>query len=176
MTCIIGLVESGVVYIGADSGLVCGNEVRVYAHPKVFRVGEFLIGYCGSVRESQVLRFHLYVEPRAAIQPKLEYMVTTFVEAVRTCLKDYGVSRIENNVESGGYFLVGYQGHLYFFATDMQVSEYADGFHAIGSGAYYALGAMQVLKDLSPRCRIQRALESSAYFCSGVMGPFSIWD
>ncbi len=176
MTCIIGVAHAGCVYIGADSASVGGGEIRVTRLPKVFRTGKFLIGYTGSFRMGQLLQHHLSVVPQGD-EPDDEYMVCTFIEAVRTCLRQYGYTQVKDNQEEiGGRFLVGYRGKLYFIDGDFQVNEHDEGLDSIGCGAEYALGAMKALRDLPPRERIEKALEISAHFSSGVIGPFHVLE
>ncbi len=143
--------------------------------PKVFLVGRFLIGCTGGFRLNQVLQHHLAVVPQGD-EPDEAYMVQTFAESVRVCLKVYGVSEVSNNVESGGIFLVGYHGRLYLVDSDFQVNEMQDGFDACGCGAPWALGAMAALVDLPPRERIERALQIAEHFSGGVRGPFTILE
>lgn len=50
MTCIVGIVDNGKVYMGADSLGVGGLSKRVRKDPKLFRVGEFVFGYTSSFR------------------------------------------------------------------------------------------------------------------------------
>lgn len=182
MTCIVGLVDSGTVYMGADSAAVSGWDTRITALEKVFLKDDFLIGYTTSFRMGQILQHQLkmpsrhteseYVQGRD--MPVMEYMVTVFVECVRDCLKKYGYSKIENNQEEGGDILLGYEGRLFRIGSDFQVNEYADGFAAIGGGYAYALGALQALVDIPARQRVRQALEISAYFSNGVTGPFYV--
>ena len=173
MTCIIGLVADGSVYMGTDSMAVSGWESRVTKLPKVFKREDFLIGYTTSFRMGQLLQHQLVIPPRGK-RPVMDYMVTAFVESVRGCLKDYGYTKIENNQEEAGEFLIGYGGRLFEVACDFQVNEYDDGFTAIGCGAPYALGAMKALDDDTPEARIGRSLEIAAHFSCGVQGPFHI--
>jgi len=121
----------------------------------------------------QILQHHLTVEPRKTELGEA-YMVCTFVEAVRSCLKDHGFAKVENNVEEGGQFLVGYEGVIYEIASDFQVNRFADGLAAIGCGAAYALGVLKALDDLPARERVLRSLEIAAYFSGGVIGPFRV--
>ena len=44
MTCIVGLVHEGVVYIGGDSAGVAGLSLTVRADEKVFRNSDFFDG------------------------------------------------------------------------------------------------------------------------------------
>jgi len=175
MTCIVGLVEKKVVYIGADSASVAGWTSRVTKLPKVFRKGPFLIGYTTSFRMGQLLEHSLNVPAQAAGErDDMRYMVTVFVEHVRQLLKDRGMAKVEANAESGGQFLVGYRSRLYSVQSDFQVNEMADHFDAVGSGAEYALGALSALRGTPPVRRLKRALEVSASFNMGVCAPFFV--
>ncbi len=61
MTCIVGLVHEGVVYMGGDSAATSSAYLNqtILATEKVFRNGEFLIGAAGSERASLLLRHSL---------------------------------------------------------------------------------------------------------------------
>ena len=59
MTCIVGLVHEGVVYIGGDSAGVAGLSLVVRADEKVLRNGDFLMGFTTSFRMGQLLRYKL---------------------------------------------------------------------------------------------------------------------
>lgn len=83
MTCIIGLADQGKVYIGADSIVSNGYTREITERSKVFRVGEFLIGSCGSIRMANVLQYHLSVRPIEEHEDVDRYMVVAFVEGVR---------------------------------------------------------------------------------------------
>lgn len=174
MTCIIGLEHKGHVYIGADSAAATGWKVRKSRLHKVFRINEFLIGYTSSFRMGQLLQYKLQVKQREKKQSRDTYMVTVFAEAVRECLKTGGYTTIENNEETGGTFLIGYQGCLYDSVSDFQINSNVDGISAVGCGGDFALGAMRALAYLSPRKRIKQALKITAYFSGGVCGPFRI--
>ena len=173
MTCIVGIVEGNEVYIGADSAAKSGHEVRESKLPKVFVNGPFVIGYTSSFRMGQILQYHLRAAPQGP-EDAMQYMVCTFVEAVRLCLKEHGFSKVENNVEQGGFFLVAYRGTLYGIENDFQANHYADGMMALGCGREYALGALRALENMPARQRLLRALEVAAYYSKGVMGPFLV--
>lgn len=174
MTCIVGLVDKRNVYIGGDSASVAGWTSRVTRLPKVFRRGPFLIGYTTSFRMGQLLQHALVVPLQGEERDDMRFMVTVFVECVRTLLKDKGVAKVESNAESGGQFLVGYRGHLYSVQQDFQVNEMADGFDAVGSGSEYALGALASTKGMAPTQRLKHALAVSAHFNMAVSPPFFV--
>jgi ATP-dependent protease HslVU (ClpYQ) peptidase subunit len=177
MTCIIGLAHKGHVYVGADSASVGGQEIRVTKLPKAFRKGDFLIGYTGSFRMGQILQHHLEVRPQFASETDDQYLVCTFAEAVRSCLKEHGFAQIKDNQEEiDGRFLVGYKGRLYYFDRDFQVNEHADSIDTCGCGREYALGAMKALEHLPPQERISKSLEIAAYFSNSVSGPFHVLE
>lgn len=176
MTCIIGLAhESGEVFIGADSAGFDGDgwEIQPQALPKVFGIGEFLLGYTTSFRMGQLLQYSLDLPPHDETLTDLEYMVRHFIEAVRSCLKGGGFAKIEDNQEEGGTFLVGYRGRLYTVQSDFSVLVPRDGLDACGCGRRYALGAMAVM-TCPPAERIMYALEVAARFSGGVTGPFHV--
>ena len=171
MTCIVGIEHEGAVYMGGDSAASSGWDIRTETGPKVFIVGEFIIGYTSSFRMGQLLQYQLSVKPREQMSDRA-YMITVFAEAVRTLLKEHGYARVDNNEETGGIFLVGYHGHLYRVQDDFAVLQSADGFDAVGCGMSYALGALRVLDKADPQDVLTKALETAEYFSNGVRGPF----
>ena len=177
MTCIIGMIKNKKVYIGGDSAGVCGYDVTIRRDSKVFKNGNFIIGYTSSFRMGQLLRFKLKVKDQLEEQDDYEYMCTTFIDAVRECLKDNGYSVVNNNNEYIGEFLVGYNSRLYYIGNDLQVGESYDNFHSVGCGECYAKGAMEILtksSKQSPRQIIKKALEIVVKFSGGVRPPFNI--
>ena len=175
MTCIVGLVHEGVVYIGGDSAGVGGMSLTVRADEKVFQNGEFLMGFTTSFRMGQLLRYSLKPPRRHPDDDIHQYMVVDFVNAVRECLKAGGYASKEDEVESGGTFLVGYAGHLFTVNSDYQVGIPEDGFAAVGSGQDISRGALFATQgQATPRDRVLTALRSAERFNAGVRGPFHI--
>ena len=176
MTCVIGLVHGGKVYMAADSasGQDDSWQVRKTLLHKVFQAGEFLIGYTTSFRMGQLLQYNFHPMPQPEGQADLEYMATAFIDAVRAVMKTGGLAEIDKGVESAGSFMVGYRGSLYTVGRDYQVNQVADGFDSIGSGSSYALGAMLALADKPPPERLLCSLECAAALCGNVCGPFII--
>lgn len=172
MTCIVGIIENGEVFVGGDSASVSGWAIRSSRIPKVFRNGPFVIGYTSSFRMGQILHYQVDL-PRADKYDE-KYMVTQFIEEIRKKFKDLGYSKILNNEEEGGSFIVGAPGALYEIDSDYQVNYYEDGFATCGCGREFALGAMQSTPNLKPMERIQNALQVASYFSAGVTGPFTV--
>ena len=174
MTCIVGLVHEGVVYIGGDRAGVAGLSLTVRADEKVFQNGEFLMGFTTSFRMGQLLRYSLKPPRRYPDDRVAKYMVVDFIDAVRGCLKSGGYASKQDEVESGGTFLVGYAGHLFTVDSDYQVGIPEDGFAAVGSGQDIARGALVATQGQEPRSRVLTALRSAERFNAGVRGPFHI--
>jgi hypothetical protein len=150
MTCIAGLESGGNVYIGADSAAISGLALCVRADTKVFRNGPFLIGFTTSFRMGQLLQFRLQPPDHPAGMPTFEFLITLFVDSVRSCLRTGGFARRKEEQEVAGSFLLGYRGCLYSLDSDYQVARAADGICAVGCGAQIALGALHALNTIAP--------------------------
>ncbi len=173
MTCIVGVADQGTVWLGGDSLTSDGNDnATIVTFSKVWKSGGCICGTSGSVRFGQVLRgleFGLdLVDQDAAL------------DAVAFEL----VPRISEHLEQAGFkprkapgdLLVGVAGRLFLIDCGLGVTERAEGFDAIGSGAEYALGCLFENEDwtLDPLYRVQRALECAQRFTTTVREPFSI--
>lgn len=172
MTAIVGLVHDGRVYIGGDSAGVAGWSMTVRADAKVFRNGPYVMGFTTSFRMGQLLRYALDAPPPTGDLDR--FMATTFVDAIRKCLKDGGWAKKDAEQEAGGKFLVGIGGRLFCVETDYQVGEPATGYAAVGCGDEIALGALYAtaLAGLPPKKRIEIALQAAEQFSAGVRAPF----
>lgn len=160
--------------MGADSAGVGGYSLTVRADTKVFRNGPMLFGFTTSFRMGQLLRYALTVpdhDPRVDVE---KYMATTFVDAVRECLKSHGFASKSCEVESGGTFLVGYKGRLFCIYDDYQVAEAADRYDAVGCGHDIAKGALFATPELSGEERAKTALSAAERYSSGVRSPFVV--
>lgn len=174
MTCIVGVVEGNEVWIGGDSAGVGGYSLTVRADEKVFVNGPMVFGFTTSFRMGQLLRYALTVpdhDPRVEVE---RYMATTFVNAVRECLKTNGWASVKDGSEIGGHFLVGYRGILFSIQSDYQVGRAADGYDATGCAEDVARGALFATPELPAETRVRLALEAAERCSAGVRGPFLI--
>lgn len=172
MTCIVGLVDKGDVYIGGDSAGIAGLSISIRADEKVFGNGAFVFGFTSSFRMGQLLRYKFSPPDQTVYQTDMEYMVTTFVDTARQCFSANGFG--DKEATMGGNFLVGYKGKLYNVQGDYQVGVPAIAFDAVGCGSDLALGAMFANEDLRPEDRIEQALSAASTFSAGVEPPFTI--
>jgi hypothetical protein len=151
MSCVVGLVTTAGVWMGADSIAVEDCAAPPYVvrrEPKVFAVGSLLFGCVDSIRATQLVRYALRVPRRPAAQDPHEYLVTALVPALRACLKEGGQAEVRDNREFGSSFLVGCAGRLFTIEDDFHVGETLVPYAAIGAGGYAATAALHAL--LSP--------------------------
>lgn len=175
MTCIAGVIHNGKVFIGGDSAGVGGMSLSVRADKKVFQNGEFLFGFTSSFRMGQVLQYSFTPPKQHPDKDTMSFMVTDFVNAVRSAFQAAGVASKNNEVESCGTFLVGYRGRLFSIQDDYQVGEAACGYDAVGCGQDIALGSLYATVDMADgKARVGRALHAAEAHSAGVRGPFTI--
>lgn len=175
VTCIVAVRDKRGVVLAGDS---CGGDHdwarSVYRDRKVFRSGPYALGYTDSFRMGQLLEFKLELPTPPKREADLRrFMVTEFAEHVRMAEKAGGYSRVENNTEGGGKFIVVVRARIFLFDRDFAVLEPAEPFFAVGCGEKFALGALRALPRSMPakkRCTI--ALQVAERSSAGVSPPF----
>lgn len=182
MTCIVGVETKGGVWIGGDSATIAGWSIELTGRPKVFRVGEFLIGVAGSPRVSGLLRHAFNPPPVPKKSKRLDgYMVTKFVPALRAVLGEAAAEKRQHDVagiDGSSHIMVGVRGRLIEVQSDYQVTYMQAGYGAIGCADEVALGALHALSNAAPqrepRELVLAALEAAQAHNIGVRGPFII--
>lgn len=174
MTCIVGLISDEGVYMGSDSETSNGHSKRIVKNPKVFRNGDFLIGFTSSWRMGQLLQYEFVPPVICSETDLLEYMVTKFVPKIRSVFKESGFSNINNNVEEGGTFIVGVKGRLFRIEDNYQVEECVYPYTSCGNGYLAAFGSLFSTEGQPALERVEKALEAAAEFAVGVRAPFKI--
>lgn len=185
MTCIVAVREGGDVWMGGDSAGVAGYSLTVRADAKVFRRERrgdpWLFGFTTSFRMGQLIRHRLDLpegpDPDDDGDDAVDrFLCTTFVDSLRTCLKDGGWLGRDDGRDDGGTFLVGYRGRVFNVADDFQVGEAVLPYDAVGCGDEYALGALHatVHAGLAPEARVRGALAAAEHLSAGVARPFRV--
>lgn len=176
MTCIVGYKEDGKVYIGGDSASNAGGNLKIRKQSKVVNKGGILFGFSGSFRVAQLIEYSFNIPKQKEGLSDFEYLCTAFSNGLLRCLIDskYGLNS-ENEMECNA-FLIGYNSNIYTVYSDFQIAEHIYDYSAVGQGEEYALGALNILHgmELDPEEKVEKALESAAYFSSTVQGPFNI--
>src|ERR1051326_4198118 len=180
MTCIAGAVKGAEVWIGADAVSVHGDSsARVSTQPKVFQVGEFLIGSSGTLRIQQIFRYMF--TPPAIESDIVAYMIKVFVPALRSAIKDNGGEFIDanGNAQLDGRYLIGVRGRLFEIDSSYAVFEAKTKYASIGCADQEALAAMFTATslmggDISPEKIVERGLLEAEEFDTSIRPPFTI--
>lgn len=174
MTCIVGLVEAGRVYIGGDSAGVDHYSITAMAEDKVFSNGGFVFGFTTSFRMGQLLRYRFKPPHRDEGRDLMAYMVTDFIDAIRQTLKESGYAKKEGDRESGGTYLVGHKGRLFRIEDYYSIIESANGYDACGCGEEIARGSLYSTVGLLGEERVLQALRAADHHSAGVCAPFKV--
>lgn len=186
MTCVIGLRHKNKVYLAGDSAGTSGDGSKmIVVEPKVFEVGEFMIGFANSFRSAQILR-HMtaFTEVSKDDVKNLErYLVSEFIPVLKETLSENGVLPVvggDDGEPSGEHnanitLLIGYKNKLFVMEQNYQVFE-VKSFHAVGAGKDLALGSLHTTDKMKmdPEERLTLALEAASARNASVAPPFTI--
>jgi ATP-dependent protease HslVU (ClpYQ) peptidase subunit len=176
MTCIVTLSQKGTIWMGGDSALTDDMFMQfTRVEPKVFINEGMIIGYAGSARLGNVLRYSFVPPVRTRTDKDLmKYMVTKFVDSLRTLTREKGLMHKEEIEEIYGHILVGIEGRIFAIYEDWQVAEPREPYLAIGGGTDLALGSLFSTEKMAPRDRVTQALSAAARYNASVRPPFVI--
>ena len=159
MTTILGYQGDNYALICSDSRISSmdssgfTSQISTFGAAKVALNGHYLLGAAGDVRAINILH-HVFTPPpppKSARGNKLDKFITnTFIPALRTCFETSGYASPTNTeslhlAEQGSTILVAVNGAIYIIDGDYSWASDTNGLYALGTGAEYALGAMQAL-------------------------------
>lgn len=186
MTCIVAIETTHGVIFASDSAGVAGTHADNRVESKVFQNGQFVIGFSGSFRVGQILRYVWKPPEQHPDVDDMAFLVRDVVGGFRKLFLENGVRYFNSTNDSfEGPFLLGYKGKVYKVDVDFQVARSRDGYNACGSGSRVALGALHAISrthydtDVLPFSQTKGlhfsniALEAAEYFDSAVRRPFS---
>lgn len=180
MTCIVGMLCDGLVYMAGDHIGTDGSSKEIQKRSKVFKNGDFVIGYTSSFRMGQLLE-HVWEPPKKQKTCKdiTTYMVKYVVPSIMKLFEDNKFMSVTNESDNasnrsvrgqacGGVFLIGYKDRLFKIQSDFAVLECINGYDAIGAGEEYALGALGAIHGVSkdPTWCLNVALKSTEKHCA----------
>jgi len=175
MTCVVGLLDKGDVWMGADGATSNGWITHQSCYKKMYRRDAALFGVSGSWRGSQLMQYALRIPKRDVGESLEKYMYIDFINALRGCFEDGGHTKKEDGVETvGTNALIAYAGRLFRLDSDLHLGESLDDFDAVGSGYQVALGSLATSIGRPPRERVMLALKAAARFISTVGPPFNV--
>jgi ATP-dependent protease HslVU (ClpYQ) peptidase subunit len=120
---------------------------------KVAENNKYLLGAAGDMRAINILHhaFTPPIPPVGTTGKKLDNFITTkFVPSLRECFEKQGYASPENEssthiAQHESTILTVVSGNIYIIDGDYSWTSDVNGIYAIGTGSYYALGALQVL-------------------------------
>jgi len=184
MTCIAGIVcKNGDILMAADSAATtdCGDQ-KILKDRKIFINGPMCIGMVESIRMGQLLRYSLKIPDFPKGMSVSTFMSTLFINEVRRCFKEGGFGnsdpddKAHTEGETGGFFLVGFEGRLFVIQNDYAVCESSTSYAAMGSGEPFALGSLHSTEKfadkISEKKRLTLALDAAATFSAYVAPPY----
>lgn len=176
MTCIVGLVDRGTVWMGGDSAQLSGWTLDLLADGKIAHVPPYLVGASGDGRMCGLLQYRFHPPPPPADPAELgRFMSVEFADAWRTCLKDGGYNKSDNGREdASGWIIVAVSERLFTLDGSFASTESRWPYVAIGCAREIALGVLYATEDQPPKQRIQQALAAAEAFSGGVRAPFTI--
>lgn len=174
MTTIIGVQYKDKAVFIADSRVTDDNG-RIFSHPNMKKISErngFVIGGAGEVAPCDIA-MHLWNPPKPTSKDKenlYQFMIKKAMPSLRKCLTENGYNFDEptDRSKDGLRFqlLLGVGGEIFDISDDLSVCISGDGIYGVGSGAPYALGALNVgAKPL-------KAMETAAKLSAFTAAPF----
>lgn len=158
MTCLAAIIHNDRVYIGGDSAASVGDAIETRLNRKVFRNGDYVVGFTGSFRVGQLLQY--------ATLPAVEgEAMAHIVNAVVPALQKLAGKETDE-------LLIGVAGRLFKISSDYSVAEYAS-YAAAGQGEPYALGRLHGSLG-APEQRVVAALAAAEAHCASVRAPFVV--
>ncbi len=169
MSCVVGLLKDGKLYMGSDGrASTDAGEKRPIIATKLFWNGNFLIGFAGSVRTGQLLKPEYFEIPDD---------IHELADAIRGHLGDKGSLATSDDQLSiqNCNFLIGFDGKLYEILTDFQINEASGDSLSIGSGSPFAMGSLFTSKRVkSGEKRVLIALKAAAEYDAACGPPYSV--
>jgi ATP-dependent protease HslVU (ClpYQ) peptidase subunit len=167
--------------MGGDSAGVDSHSLSITLRKdrKVFRRGEVLIGFCGSYRMGQLLRWKFAPEVQSSDATVDQYIHLYFLDEVRRVLEEGKFTSNDKGVEEiAGNFLIGYRKNIYHVESDYQIGQPVANYAACGCGRDLILGSLYTTEKCraEPKKRIILALEAAEEYSCGVRRPFIIMN
>ena len=168
MTCIAGLVDNNIIYIGGDRGISDDSSIMSMLQPKVIIKGDWIYGYAGSLGNGQLFDFIDLPDVKKK-DDVYKILRMDVVENYKSILDTHGSSKDDDSTD----FVIGCLGRLFEFNTDdWGVAEITE--VSIGSGGNFALGSLYSTIGNDPIERIGLAIGAAITYSPTCQGPIDI--
>jgi ATP-dependent protease HslVU (ClpYQ) peptidase subunit len=175
MTCIVGIVNNGKIWMGSDSCISDSVLSETVPIDKVMIKKNVMIGVAGNFRLFDLIDQHYYGIKKSI---KSNYIRGDFIENIISILEvNKMLGKNENDIMelSENNLLIGFDKKLYYIEKSLAVFNCPSWGYAIGSGSDVAKGSLLSTQDKKPKDRIMSALYASTMVCSDVKEPFKIY-
>lgn len=146
MTCVLALkyidvdTNKPVIVLAADKMGSNGNVKRVYTKPKIFKNGDFYIGYTTSFYMGQLLQ-HTWIPPEKELnQSDDEYL---FRDVIKSLHRMFENNDFDFDAKGEGTFILVYKDRIFEVFSDMSLLE-VDTFASVGCGSEVMQGAISM--------------------------------
>ena len=176
MTCIVGIRDrkNKRMFLGADSCVSRGYDIHIMSTPKVFSIGEFLIGSTGHSRFCQIIEAHLKPPPILPDKKLYSYMIEDFIPEMIKTLKTHNWSINKDGREEGsdGSSIVVIRDSLFMICCDYSVLATTEDFISVGCGESYSNGSL--FGNTLNKPAVVKALKAASHFSAHVGPPFKV--
>jgi ATP-dependent protease HslVU (ClpYQ) peptidase subunit len=161
MTTIVAIQGDGYALLGTDSrissfdssGMAYQITTLGAGSSKLGTNGKYVLGAAGDVRAINILHhaFTPPTPPATAKGKRLDAFITNkFVPALRECFETQGYAMPDNEekehlAQQNSTIVVAIHGIIYVIESDYGWTSDSNGIYAVGTGAPYALGALNAL-------------------------------
>lgn len=186
MTAIVALKHKGIIYLAGDRCGSNGYSKSLGSNPKIFKTGEFYLGYTSSFYMGQILEHIWTPPPRTERLSDNVYFYKHVVPSLRNCLVDnhYGKYFDEEHKEPNlGSFIIVYKNKIFVHHSNGAVIEVE--YAGVGCGGESVLSSVLCMLDLAkivpgftPDMNnvFNRAFARCAEFYCGVSPEFDLME
>ena len=171
MTCIAVLKTENTIWMAGDRGASDEDTILPLTAPKVFKIGQYLIGYAGSMDGERIR--HNFKPPVPKTKDIEKFMYTEFLVALRNFYEAWWVD-VSKDSDFG--MIICVNGQMYEHnAVDMSLTTYNADYLTMGSGSQIALGALYATSNQkNGKRRVQLAVEAAIKYSTSCIGPIDI--
>ena len=178
MTCILATISKGKVHMIGD---MCGSNGFTHKNytknVKVFKNGDFLVGYTTCYRMGQILEYSWETPTKSLDYSDDVYLYKHVVNSLKTAFDTNSFGHKKGKSFSGGNFLLGWKGRILEVQDNLSILEH-EYFASVGCGEYFANASMATQMELgvnedNPELFLSTALKVTSGLVTGVSSAYS---
>lgn len=183
LTCIVGIVKDGKVWMGGDR-FVSSGEMKFIGGPKIYYLEwngrrEYLVGDAGGHRAGNLIQT-ADIQGEELGDPYLN-VVEVLLPAIRKTLINGGaMGKFDDGTDEGNAMLIGHRGRLFRVCSAFGAVEPSEGYSAVGSACEVAIGAFSAMGQMGttwhPRNKLAVALDAAEKHNRNVSKPFDFLE